>query len=327
VQGPVGYQVFGLRNTDPVFVSGCSGADASDINMQTYNFMGGPHVISTGIQSKATSASGPWSVLSGYNAPGWTSSNTSVVYQWTPGAGYSDTSKTCVLSNIQGNPQQFYITHATEITDAVSTIGNGPSFFGSTSGPNYQLNNLFRDSILLSNSAAPAAWYNSSLGSATNIEGMTTENFNNDAGSNGWLGTGSTTADHLVWPGRPSGASTNYTAYGNNPAFPVGSPTMAFPAYSYCSSGVVNSNCIGFVTALSGVMPLFISDYHNYALCTGTAGPTYCAGQSSTFHNTASDGTDYGAQVSAIDTAQTLNQYVCTPSSSCPGLGPFPDAP
>lgn len=57
-------------------------------------------------------------------------------------------------------------------------------------------------------------------------------------------------------------------------------------------------------------MPLALSDYHGYALITGSTFKAGGAGQ-------ASDGTDMGVNMTAIDAAQTLKQYP----------GAYPDAP
>jgi hypothetical protein len=322
VQGPVGYQVFGLRQSDPVSVILCTGTNASNLNMPSATY--GSHAnVPTGISANASTASGAWTTLSGYNSPGWTAANTSVTYNWSSGANYSDDGQGhCLLTNIQGNPQQVFLTHATEITDAVSTVGNGPSFSGSTAGPSYQTKHLLRDSILTSSTTAPAAWYNISLGSSSSVEGTTTEVFNYDPNS--------MSACHLVWPGRScsvyteyenntlSGTACNATCTGScgtcNP--PNTNTTFFFPANS-CGVGFNGTGTWAYGTCTGNAVPVTgVSDYHVFELNSG-----------SSYYGTASDSTDYGAHISAIDSAQTLNQYVCTPSSSCPGPGPFPDAP
>ena len=64
------------------------------------------------------------------------------------------------------------------------------------------------------------------------------------------------------------------------------------------------------------LMPLTMPNYHNFALR-----------PDSVFHSggsqQASDGTDMGANITAIDTAQTQNLFVCP--ISCIGPGPFRD--
>jgi hypothetical protein len=149
------------------------------------------------------------------------------------------------------------------------------------SGGNYQINTELRDSIMLG-----GGWDN--IG-----EGTPTEKFNYDIGS--------MTADHLVWPTR---TSSLYTFYGHNPTFPVASPIMYFPSTN-ASVGFACSGC-------SSSVPLTLADYHGYGL---TPGGTFAAGGT----DQASDGTDMGAAMSAIDAAQTANL------GSFPGA--FPDVP
>lgn len=131
-------------------------------------------------------------------------------------------------------------------------------------------------------------------------------------------------ADHMVFPGRNKNI---YTEYGNNPSFPdlagctgVGCnppTTMYFPATSYCTGAVPDATCIGFIGAMSAVsMPLVLNDYHQFALLsTSVFAPSGVS--------PASDGTAMGANIPAIDVAQTQTLYVC--GSPC-GSGPFPDA-
>jgi hypothetical protein len=240
------------------------------------------------------SAAGPYATT---GSAGWTggpiAGNLTISYPWTAAANATDAGGYCTLTSVQGGPDHFYFQHNTLITDNAKSIdsNNTPS-----SGGNYQAYALFRDSILLG-----GGWNNSAIG-----EGTLTEKFNYDITS--------MTADHVVWPTRNS---ANYTAYGNNPLFPVASPVMYFPATAYCTGAMPTSGCVGFTGAMSASsMPLTLGDYHNFGLRTDSV---FFAGNS----ESASDGTSIGATTSAIDAAQTLNVYVC--KTSCGLIGPWPD--
>jgi hypothetical protein len=75
---------------------------------------------------------------------------------------------------------------------------------------------------------------------------------------------------------------------------------------------------MGFVAGLNtGALSTSLSDYHGYALASGSI---FKAGQV----NQASDGADLGANIWEIDRAQTATKYVC--QSAC-GSGPFVDVP
>ncbi|MFZ3264080.1 MAG: putative Ig domain-containing protein [Terriglobales bacterium] len=65
----------------------------------------------------------------------------------------------------------------------------------------------------------------------------------------------------------------------------------------------------------SSSMPLVLSDYHGFELLTGKS-PSF-------FHNAASDGTDIGAIIPNLDTAQTTTLYAC-PLGACVLSWPFP---
>jgi hypothetical protein len=259
VQGPVGYQVLNLRVGDPVFISGCTSITLLNGPMQTVS---GHPPVAASVGPGATTASTAWNGT-------YSVGNVTVEYPWSKGIGTGSSDSSCTLTNIQGNPQSFNITHVTEVTDATATIGTGPSF---AHGPNFQINHLFRDSIMLSGQdATNAAWYNP----AVSVEGLPqpqppscpstqcpygTENFNYDSLS--------MTAYKLVWPGR---TNTQYTEFGNAPGYtdPNGCtgatgcspPTstgsyvaMYFPANPYCSGSTYassGSNCVAFTGAMS----------------------------------------------------------------------------
>jgi hypothetical protein len=146
-----------------------------------------------------------------------------------------------------------------------------------------------------------SGWYNNPVG-----VGTPTEDFDHDANS--------LTGDHAVWPTQ---TSSSYTAYGNNPSFPQGSPVLYFPATPYCTGATSTSACVGFIGAMStSSMPLVLSDFHQYELRSDSV---FYAGGS----QDASDGTSQGPNIPAIDSAMNLNLYACP--YSCGSPGPYPD--
>jgi hypothetical protein len=282
-----GFGVLDILPGDPVFVSGCTGITA--FNMPTAVFSG--NTWAAGVGPLAVAGTNP--------------SSLTVTYPWVATANAVDTSGKCVLTNVQGGGRNTLFTHNTVITD--STHGLTSSNSPGQHGPNYQIHALLRDSILL------GAWFNNPPG-----EGTPSETFNFDITS--------LTADHLVWPTR---TASKYTEYGNNTAFAAGpctTPTgcnppvsMYFPTTDYCTGATSTSACVGFIGAMSlpsGPMPLTLNDYHNYALRSDSL---FFAGNS----QQASDGKSMGADISAIDNAETTTTYTCP--YTCGSPGPFVD--
>jgi hypothetical protein len=281
-----GYQVFDISAGDPVGITQCN--SVTSFNQPTT-------LYSTTYQPSAV---GP-AAISGTNPNSLT---VTVPWNSTP-ANSSDTNGYCKLTNIQGWPQNLLWTHNTVISNAsfLLTASNGKNNSVSD-GPNFQINALLRDSIFVGS----GGWNNSPFG-----EGTATQKFDFDITT--------LSADHLVWNGR---TASNYTEYGNNASFPDSAgctgagchppTTMYFPSTSYCTGASPTSGCIGFIGAMSASsMPLVLPDYHNFALITGSSFQAGGADQ-------ASDSTDMGAHLSALDAAQTLNLY---------GAGFFPDVP
>lgn len=225
-----------------------------------------------------------------------------VVYDTGQTGASSETSGLCRLYKIQGWPYGFQFLHSTVVSDKTGGVTSGAD---KTSGPNYAASNLFRDSIMVTG----GGWQNT--GSSI-PEGTSTEKFNYD--------TGTLSNDHTVWPGR---TAASYTEYGNNPSFPDSagctgagcSPptTMYFPStvagVGFNDSGAV---CNGAVSAGGMTLP----DYHCLSL---TSLSSFSAGKS----EDASDGTDMGPSVSAIDAALIANTYKCP--YACGSPGPFPN--
>lgn len=286
IQPQQGFEVMNIPTGYPISITGCT--VVTSFNVATTNRGGSLNPNNVGPVASAGSA--PWTGT--FNVNGVT-----VTYPWATSG--TDSAGFCTAVNVEGGPNNMLLSHMTFITDSNQTVGNGNTTTGH--GPNFQMNHVFRDSLMLNSGGLSAGWYNSVIG-----EGTPTEQFNYDYHS--------MTVDHVVWPTR---TSSKYTAYGNNSTIPVVSPTMSFPASDYCSASTYagsGSNCIAFSGAMSlpsGPMPLTLNDYHGYVLRSD-----------SPYHNTASDGTDFGANIAGIDAAQILNRYVC--QSAC-GSGPFPD--
>ena len=296
---------------DPVSISGCTGNTA--LNDVTKDW-GSGHIFPTQTQAHATGASAPW-CTAGTCGP-WNTTMTTVTYSGTIAvSGASDNTNTCLLSNREGNPINWNLVHSTYITDVPATIGAGNSL---SAGPNFQMNTLFRNDIMLSPgpTSSSQGWYNSPVGH----DGTPAEIFGYDINS--------MSANYIVWPYRDN---THYTEYGNNPSFPDSAGctgtgcnppiTMYFPPTPWCTAATVggSASCVGFIGAMSlptGPMPVALPDYHQYALRSDSS---YFTGAA----NAASDGKSMGADISAIDAAQTLNQYVC--STPCGSPGPYPD--
>jgi len=77
---------------------------------------------------------------------------------------------------------------------------------------------------------------------------------------------------------------------------------LFFPRQNACS-GTYDASCLGYVGNFATPNP---SDYHSFALCEGAN--VSCAGRSF-YAGTASDGTDIGVDVGAIDNARLKSQF------------------
>jgi len=288
---PAGAQQMSIAQGDGFFITGCTGN---------------------------TSFNSPTQVISGHTVPmlGWyafaASGTTTVGSNTVPYVTFAtsvtgpDSSGNCLLDYIPGWPSQVTYSHNTFVTDVTWGITSGDSF---SSGPNYQRYALFRDSIQLGG----GLFFTNSPG-----RGLPSQHFMFD-----WT---TSTFDHLVAPADTS----SYTELSQNslfPAGPCGSPSGCTPTTIYqpttpnCTGSTVN-NCVGFTGAMSSsTMPGInaytpLADYHGLTLV--STSPYYASGA-----NDASDGTSMGANIPAIDTAQTQNIFVC--STPCGSGNPFPD--
>jgi hypothetical protein len=293
----IGAQALDVLVGDPIAVTLCNGIPAFN-NVTTANFSG--NIIPTQRGPLVTVASTPWNGTP--SVPGYLTVSFPSTVVGTDSGGF------CTLSTLQGGPYNFTLQHMTQITD-----NGGPALSSNdapSNGFNFQMNAGILDSIMLGGSG----WLGGSV-----TEGTQTENLNYDSTT--------MSAHHLVWPTR---AAANYTEYGNNALYPDAAGctgagchnpvTMYFPATTYCTGASATSGCVGFTGAMSlpsGPMPITLPDYHNFALHSSSLFKSGGTQQ-------ASDGTDMGANIPAIDAAQTLNQYLC--ATAC-GSGPYPDVP
>jgi hypothetical protein len=222
----------------------------------------------------------------------------------------------CVLNAGQQWPRYRISQHETFITN--ETNGQASMFgLGSASqGPNFARSNTFVNDIFVGG----GGW------TSTFGEGTKTQKTN-------WDPT-TLVANHLVFTTR---TAANYTEYGPGCANPslanmqtvppttLGcSPpsTVVFPAHGACGTSITPgaTTCVGFTDATTqntSTMPVTLNDYHGFKLAPGTYFAAGGSGQ-------ASDGTDLGANIPAIDAAETLTKYVC--GTAC-GAGPFADNP
>jgi hypothetical protein len=286
-----GYAVLDMLPGDPATLYQCS--SVISFNQPT------PTSYSSGFLPNASSASQGALVVAGVNPASLTTT-----FSWptsTTPSGSSDTAGYCKLTNMQSFPQNFNFVHNDLIQN--SSFGfvysNG---FGNflTNGPNFQSYANIQDSIISNGGIANS----SGIGA-----GSATVKFNVD--------TSNSTVDHLLIVGANSSSYTT-AFYGNNPNNPVATPGLYFPATAYCTGVTATSACAGFVGAEyynASSMVLAPSDYHHLKITTGTY---YAAGGT----GQASDGTDQGPNISAVDAAETANLYVC--GSPC-GSGPYPD--
>jgi hypothetical protein len=292
-----GFQVMDISVGDPVWVSGCTSVSA--FNASPTQTLGG-YVVPTGIGPLLSAGSAPWT--GSFNSAG-------VTVSWPSSVVGTDNSGNCTVSNLQGAPFNMTLIHHTLITDAVQAIYPVNT---DVTGPNFQLNFAFLNSIITNSGASASGWYSSLVG-----EGTPTEKFGYDITS--------MTAAFNVWPTR---TASKYTEYGNNLGYPdsagcTGSGcnppvTMYFPATSYCTGATSTAACVGFIGAMSATsMPLALTDYHGYGLRSDSS---FYAGNA----DQASDGTSMGANIPAIDAAQTQNVYVC--ATACGSPGPYPDS-
>ncbi len=284
-----GFQSFNISAGDPVAIDNCVNTAFNTVGTTLHSSV---TYVPSGIGPGASGPSTPWSGT-------FTAGNVTVTAPLAGAAGATESSGYCKLTTIQGAPFNLIWNHNTVVSRSTYTVNSGNAFNNSdTDGPSFGMNRAMVNSIFVGGS-----WGSSAVGTGTAFE-----QFNNDSAN-------TFTANALVWPGQ---TGSNYTAYGLNSLFPAGSPTIQFPTNSYCP-GSPTGACVGFLGALnSASMPLTLSDYHQFALSPSSV---FYAGNA----DDALDGTAMGANIAAIDAAQTQNLYVC--ATPCGSTGPYPDNP
>lgn len=211
--------------------------------------------------------------------------------------GGNATTTGCKVYNGPGWPQYVTFNHIT------GAFGNNMRFMFAAV-PGFARNYTYTNTVLAASYDAggvvASGWYcngkNEGTGSEANCFDVASMNIS-----------------YNVWQGRTAASYTEYPGAVHPPTL------IKFPANLVCPTATPDTNCIGWTGFLNGATypPANFQttfDYHNFALATNSA---WAANQ--TFP--ASDTTSMGADISAIDAAQALNQYVC--ASAC-GTGPYP---
>lgn len=276
---------------DPVNVSGCT----TDTTMNTGQQNLGPPALAGTLVNGLT-----------------------IVYASTGPANTTDT--TCTFNTGQGWPNFLFFNHNSDFATN-SSFANDPE-----SATNSGTNALaFSRNVTFANSLIIGGGLDSSRGegtrTATQAYDATTIIYNNTvmAGRDA----------SVVCPGHAAGAggmAACYTEYSNTHAA-VAPPVTLYgtPSANCTGSDPTVGPCVGVLGAMStGTFPQILPDWHSYRLCHATdagcsnTASLYAAGQA----DQASDGTDLGVSMAAIDAAQNLTLYVC--GTPCGG-GPFID--
>jgi hypothetical protein len=283
---PLGAQVFDMAAGDPAPLFNCT--THSGLNSLTTTYGGNTYPTVGGYY--VTSASAAWNGT--YN-----SSNTTITIGVNPPLasslwGVSDS--TCMTTNLYSSPQNVTFNHLLLLSDTTYGISTGPTLgtglLNKGNGPSFSTGHNWQNSIFFSG----LDWHGGTQGCPS--QGFILDNT-------------SFTNDHLVWVGQAAG-NFNTCFEGNNPNFPIVSPTAFFPT-SMCSYWSGSSACTGSTQNIN------VADYH--VLGQSSSSPFYAGGSSQ-----ANDGTSQGPNIATIDYYQTLNEFTCP--YSC-GSGPYVDGP
>ena len=277
--------------------------------------------------NSAASAAG-WVAISGTNPGGLT------VVMANSGVAANATDSTCSLTAGQGYPANLTFNHNTEIVAGIqaTSVAASPYMTLVSTTPYTLASNIWlQNSIFVGGGI-----YSSGLGEGTTVE---TQSFN--TGSFQFNNSAFPTRDQYVTCAGHSagagGAAACYTEWGGTYSG-MAPHTLYFP-YNSCSTGndptltgtsanmgmVGGMNIAGCASGTQTTFPYFLGDWHQYRLCHATdsacnnKASLYAAGQS----YQASDGSDLGVAISAIDTAETRNIYAC--ASACGSAGPYAD--
>lgn len=286
----VGFQALDMAIGDPASFTGCTQA-----------LLNSPTATAAG--NTFLSGGYPVIVPSALWNGTWSSANTTIMVEGNPTlAGLHDDSGTCQMTNLLGSPQQPSIFHNTL---ALSSTTHAFAYSGTASGspnngPPFSSNMITVNNII----AGGIGWKVNPFG-----EGFLSIEWVMDLNS--------LTNSSMVWQGRASSAYAG-AIVGNNPVYPLVSAVNFFPAGQTCATSPPNDDptCVGFQNNTGTINP---ADYHGLGLVSGVTGSYFASGNA----GAANDGSDNGVSTSAIDMAETLNQYVCP--YSCGAPGPYPD--
>jgi hypothetical protein len=223
-----------------------------------------------------------------------------------PNAGTANASTTCTttgngigLSNYQGYGRNVNFNHITAVATGQFYIGCS-SHNTSQRVQNYTYNNSIQLQDTLQGSGS--------------IGGITCGAVG-EGGVNGPFDLTTFKFNHNLISLR---LNTRYTEYPGGTTPPT---TIYFPQVNSCPGATApgDGSCPGMTGMMSGAAyELNAADYHDYKLIGTNAQNLYRAGGT----RGATDGTDLGVNISAIDTALTQTKYVC--ATFC-GAGPYDD--
>jgi hypothetical protein len=240
-----------------------------------------------------------------------------VVYQSTTLTAGSTTG--CTYNNGQGWPDYVEMNHNSDFS--TDLLGEDPSS-SSNGGTNPY---TFSRNVTIVNGIVIGGGFKATFGEGNRAESQAfdpaTLIFNNTIMAN--------RDTQVVCPGHtapgPGGFAACYREYTSSHTVIVPATLYGTPTEWCTTNDPTAGNCVGIQAAMSTTaFPQIVLDYHTLALChAGVAAcnnlpSLYSAGQP--FQ--ATDGSDLGANITAIDAAQTSILYVC--QSSC-GTGPYQD--
>jgi hypothetical protein len=186
--------------------------------------------------------------------------------------------------------------------DETGTPGGIAQQMGTCPANQFLQNNVWKDNLLaIDVSTVPscpntpaAGWGGWLAAGGSNVEGCPS-GVSNVTCSENELDVTNSVATYADFPGR---CGAKYMEVGGAQANSSPPVTLTFPASTPCSGATADSTCVGMAGMMNGAaFDNSDSDYHNYLLVSSSQ---YKAGNA----NAADDGTDLGANLGAIDSAQ-----------------------
>ena len=336
--GGVGEDQTGLVAGDPITVSGC--ADA------TFNVGPHPFVTALTVSGKTityNNAGTPNATSSGCtfnNGAGWPNffmaDHVTAIAYWSVEVGSNQTASGATFPRNQTYTNSIYSgtrgfgipggTEGTAFENAfldTTTLLVHHTLFSGRNAPVWQATTAYKLGQIVQPSGSPAHFY---IAVTSGTSGGSQPAFSG-------TGLSCVTDGTVVWQENgfrisTTGGKPSYTEYSvlNTPVSPP--TTLFFTQTNFTYGATADATSIGFTGALNAPVSgtntcatgtpvttmdtaLDLSDWHGYALDT-----------SSSYKNSASDGTALGASITSIEAAQTRTKYVC--QSAC-GLGPTTD--